>query len=203
MRNPDQSRQGRSALQQGLHDLSFRCLSLWEMDQRLKRARYPREDREQAILKLREWAYLDDEKFAQTYCRTKKERFSRKKIVYELRGKGVSCDDIARALDQEYSEEEELEYCRRHMLRAWDKTLKTVTRPARNRLPGQDHQMGDSLTTDHLPIEHIDYYSTQNWNSLVEAFKARFARKGYPCAGIQKIVDEERASFFPDTAKET
>ncbi|MCL1916834.1 MAG: RecX family transcriptional regulator [Peptococcaceae bacterium] len=162
----------RSALQQGLHYLSCRRVSVWEMDQRLQRARYPQEEREQAILNLQEWKYLDDGEFARAYCRGKKERSSRKKVAYELGRKGVSGEDIARALDQEYSEEEEMEYCRQHMFKVWDKMS-------------------------------VEYSSKQNWNYLVEAFKGRIARKGYPCAGIQKIVEEEPGLFFPDTAKET
>jgi regulatory protein len=172
----------RSALSQGLHYLSRRRLSVWELDQRLRRARYSQEEREQAIAKLQEWAYLDDGEFARAYCCTKKEQSSRQKIACDLSRKGVSREDIAGALEQEYSEEEELRYCRRRMLRAWGK---------------------HSLPSDFLDAQSTDDSSKYNWNSLVEAFKGRFARKGYPYATIQTIVEEAECLFFPNAAKET
>jgi regulatory protein len=164
----------RSALQKGLYYLSRRRLSVWEMDQRLLRAEFGLEEREAAIRRLREWGYLDDGEYARAYCRSRKERSSRLKIICELEQKGVARDCVEDALGDVYDEAEELRMCRARMLKEWEKLPKTIG-AARG----------------------------QVWNSLVEKFMARFARHGYPCASIRKIVEEEEAVFFPSYTKET
>jgi len=165
---------GQSAVQKGLECLSRRRLSVWELDQRLQRAEFETTEREEAIERLREWGYLDDGEFARAYCRARRQRSSRLKIVCELEQKGVARDCVEEALADEYDVAEELRLCRARMIREWEK----------------------------LP-KNIEMFDERIWYSLVEKFMARFVRRGYPCACIMKIVEEEEAVFFPSNTKET
>lgn len=163
----------RTALQQSLLYLNRRSYTVWEMDRRLQTAKYAQSEREQAIARLQEWGYLDDDRFAHAYCCSKKERSSRIKVIYELTKKGLSPQCIDNTLAQDYDEEEELNYCCKRMLREWENVPK--------------------------PLES----STRDWRLLVEKFKAKFARKGYPCGIIEKIIDKESSVFFPTRTKGT
>ena len=76
--------------------------------EKLKRKEYSEEDIQYTIEKLKHYRYLDDSQLAEAFVRDKK-RFSKKGPRYikeALRNKGVSQEQIAKALEENYSDEE-------------------------------------------------------------------------------------------------
>jgi regulatory protein len=178
----------RTALQKALHYLGRRRYSVYELEQRLLKAQYTEDDeRRQAIQKLLEWGYLDNKEFACAYCRTKKERFSRTRIMYDLSQKGVDRRHIENALAHEYDEEEELRCCRILMLKEWE----ILSHSSKWEI--LSHSSKWKILSHSSERER----SSRDWNYLVEKFMGRFARRGYPFRCIQQIVDEESHIFFP------
>ena len=81
--------------------------------EKLKRKEYSEEDIRYTLEKLRYYNYLDDNRLTEAFVRDKK-RFSKKGpryIAEALRNKGVSQEQIAKALEENYSTEEAYENC--------------------------------------------------------------------------------------------
>lgn len=81
--------------------------------EKLKRKEYSEEDIEYTLKKLRYYNYLDDSRLTEAFVRDKK-RFSKKGpryIAEALRNKGVSQEQITKALEENYSTEEAYENC--------------------------------------------------------------------------------------------
>ena len=81
--------------------------------EKLKRKEYSEEDIEYTLEKLRYYNYLDDSRLTEAFVRDKK-RFSKKGpryIAEALRNKGVSQEQITKALEENYSTEEAYENC--------------------------------------------------------------------------------------------
>ncbi|ADZ83114.1 RecX family transcriptional regulator [Cellulosilyticum sp. ST5] len=81
--------------------------------EKLKRKEYSEEDIQYTLEKLRYYNYLDDSRLTEAFVRDKK-RFSKKGpryIAEALRNKGVSQEQITKALEENYSTEEAYENC--------------------------------------------------------------------------------------------
>ena len=84
------------------------------MRRRLAGRGYPPEAIGHVISELNELNYLDDNKFARSWIRSRMESRpgSRDKIIWELRAKGVGDEVIAEVLDEEYPPEDEVRVAR-------------------------------------------------------------------------------------------
>lgn len=76
---------------------------------KLKQGFYPEDVIEDAIGYVKSCHYLDDLRYARNYVRSRKDRKSRRMIQAELHTKGISKEWIAKALEEEYPEENEQE----------------------------------------------------------------------------------------------
>ena len=77
------------------------------MKEKLGKAGYPREAVEYAVNFLKEYRFLDDNAYAQSYVRSYAGKKSRRQMVYEMQQKGVDPSYIEEALDQSPVDEEE------------------------------------------------------------------------------------------------
>ena len=98
------------ARDKALRLLGVREHSEQELSEKLSRSGAEPEDIEKVIEYCREYNYVNDSRFAEVYSRhlhTSK-MYSKGKIAYELKRKGVSAEDIESALAEmeEYTEEE-------------------------------------------------------------------------------------------------
>lgn len=75
---------------------------------------YPEECIERAIEKLKDYGYIDDNVFAENFIRSYSHMKGRKKLKYDLLGKGVAPDIIEDKLNELVSDEEQTEVCLRH-----------------------------------------------------------------------------------------
>jgi regulatory protein len=71
------------------------------------------------IARLKENGYLNDEIFAETYTRLRKEneKFGQRRVQQDLRHKGISADLVAKTMDAAYSQTNEESLARQHLER--------------------------------------------------------------------------------------
>ena len=97
------------AMTRALNVLGYRARSEGELRERLERAGYAGGTVEAVVERLRELGYLDDEEFARNAAREKARRYGPRRILVDLRHKGVD-DEVAReAVEDEFSGDEEME----------------------------------------------------------------------------------------------
>lgn len=104
----------KGALDTALTLLSRRILSRYELVQRLEKKGFSEKEIEAALERLIEWGYINDQEYAQAYCLSKRMNYSRKKISYELKGRGIEEDLIEQALSENYLSGQEAELCLKH-----------------------------------------------------------------------------------------
>ena len=97
------------AMTRALNVLGYRARSEGELRERLERAGYAVGTVEAVVERLRELGYLDDEEFARNAAREKSRRYGPRRILVDLKQKGVD-DEVAReAVEDEFSGDEEME----------------------------------------------------------------------------------------------
>ena len=101
---------------------------------RLLRRRTPKDELgqtlvEMVVLRLKEHKYLNDSQYAAAYStfRRDNEKFGRRRVVTDLKAKGVHGDVIEKAVEEVYSGVDELELARAFLRR------KRIKKPATNR----------------------------------------------------------------------
>jgi regulatory protein len=98
------------AYQRALNFLSFRMRSEKELDDYLREQEVPAEERENMIEKLRKLDFVNDERFAASFVRTKRDQSKKGPLVIrqELKQKGVADAIMDKSLSQ-YTPEEQLD----------------------------------------------------------------------------------------------
>ena len=94
------------AKKRALHLLERMDRTEHQLREKLRELDYPEEVVEEAIEYVKSFHYLDDERYAETFTRYKKEGLSRQQIKQKLMQKGVSRDIIENALEEEYDVDE-------------------------------------------------------------------------------------------------
>ena len=86
----------------------LRCMNLLklmdkteaELTRRLRDEEYPEEIIQEALEYVKSFRYVDDLRYAKNYIESRKEVKSRQQIQFELQGRGVSSELIARAWEE-------------------------------------------------------------------------------------------------------
>ncbi len=94
------------ALEAAMKFLALRERSEQEVRQRLLRACYEEETADKVIAALRNHHLLSDARFAEAWAHSRARKYGRARIAQELRGKGVSGDEVRSALEAIPEEEE-------------------------------------------------------------------------------------------------
>ena len=108
----------------------------------LKQKGFLDESVEIAIGKLKDYGYIDDAVFAESYIRTYGGKKGRKKIRFELLSKGVECSIIDEKLEELVDEDEEFESCK-SLLR---KYMKNKTYDLKNKQKAVAHLVGKGFS---------------------------------------------------------
>jgi regulatory protein len=96
-----------------LRILGYRFNSELELRRKLQRKKFEKPLIDAAIARLREEKWLDDERFAGAFVRTRsRKRIGAKRIALELRAAGVDDDVAARAVSENVDPEQEREQLR-------------------------------------------------------------------------------------------
>lgn len=99
---------GKRAKKRALHLLEQMDRTEQQLREKLELSEYPDRCIEEAIEYVKGFHYLDDERYAETFTRYKKEKLSRQQIKQKLMIKGVSRDIIAHAIEEEYDVDEKI-----------------------------------------------------------------------------------------------
>lgn len=89
-----------------LHLLERKDYSKRELIQRLEKDGYEAELIEKIIAYVDSFHYLDDVRVAGSYIRVRKHQKSRRELEYKLKQRGISEEDIALAMEENYETEE-------------------------------------------------------------------------------------------------
>ena len=99
---------GKRAKKRALHLLEQMDRTEQQLREKLQLSEYPERCVEDAIAYVKSFHYLDDERYAETFTRYKKEKMSRQQIKQKLMMKGVSREIIASAIEEEYDVDENI-----------------------------------------------------------------------------------------------
>lgn len=85
----------------------LRCMNLlksmdrteWQLRQKLAQGGYPRKIIDQAIDYVKGYGYVDDARYASQYLECYRDRKSLMQMMRELKGKGISSEEIRRAVE--------------------------------------------------------------------------------------------------------
>ena len=97
---------GKRAKKRALHLLEQMDRTEQQLREKLMRSEYPDRCIDDAIAYVKKFHYLDDERYAETFTRYKKEKMSRQQIKQKLMTKGVSRDIIDHVVEAEYDVDE-------------------------------------------------------------------------------------------------
>ena len=97
---------GKRAKKRALHLLEQMDRTEQQLREKLHLSEYPESCVEDAITYVKSFHYLDDERYAETFTRYKKEKLSRQQIKQKLMMKGLSQEIISNAIDEEYDVDE-------------------------------------------------------------------------------------------------
>ena len=97
---------GKRAKKRALHLLEQMDRTEQQLRDKLSASEYPIKCIDDAIEYVKSFHYLDDERYAETFTRYKKEKMSRQQIKQKLMQKGVNREIISNAIDEEYDVDE-------------------------------------------------------------------------------------------------
>ncbi len=80
-----------------------------QLREKLLASEYPFRCVDDAIAYVKSFHYLDDERYAETYIRYKKDKMSRQQLKQKLMSKGLSRELISDALEEEYDADETIQ----------------------------------------------------------------------------------------------
>lgn len=97
---------GKRAKKRALHLLEQMDRTEQQLREKLMASEYPVSCVDEAISYVKSFHYLDDERYAETFTRYKKEKMSRQQIKQKLMMKGISKDIISNVIEEEYDVDE-------------------------------------------------------------------------------------------------
>lgn len=97
---------GKRAKKRALHLLERMDRSEQQLREKLMASEYPECCIEDAIDYVKQFHYLDDERYAENFTRCSKERLSRQQIRQKLMTKGIAKDIVNKVVECEYDVEE-------------------------------------------------------------------------------------------------
>lgn len=97
---------GKRAKKRALHLLEQMDRTEQQLREKLMTSEYPEYCIDDAIVYVKSFHYLDDQRYAETFTRYKKDKMSRQQIRQKLMMKGVSREIAADAIDTEYDVDE-------------------------------------------------------------------------------------------------
>ncbi|WP_041219413.1 regulatory protein RecX [Desulfitobacterium dichloroeliminans] len=109
----------KGALDTALTYLSRRILSRYELVQRLTKKGFSEQEINSALERLLEWGYINDQEYARAYCLSKQANHSKKRISYDLKGRGIQEHIVEHVFEENYQPEQEIELCFKHAQKIW------------------------------------------------------------------------------------
>ena len=130
------------------------------MKKKLKEAGYPEEAVDYAMNFLKEYGFINDRAYAESYVRSYGNRKSRRQLVYELSQKGVSQEEISEAFSQNQVDDVENA---RQLLRKRLKEKTGISYEEKGRLSAFLGRKGYSYDVINRVMREIGTEDTEEW----------------------------------------
>ncbi|MFV0466329.1 MAG: regulatory protein RecX [Lachnospiraceae bacterium] len=98
---------GKRVTKRAMHLLERKDYTEWQLRTKLLKNNYPKEAVDQAIEYVKEYQYVDDQRYAIHYVQLHQKAKNRRKIELDLKQRGISKDIIHSVIEAEYSADEE------------------------------------------------------------------------------------------------
>ncbi|AFM42112.1 hypothetical protein Desaci_3211 [Desulfosporosinus acidiphilus SJ4] len=109
----------KSAWEAALDSLSRRALTNCELETRLTEKGYENQEIEKVIAKLTDYGYLNDQELALNYSKSRLKRYSRRRVISDMKNRGIAGTLIEQVLQEVYSGDEESKLCLALAQRWW------------------------------------------------------------------------------------
>ncbi|WP_051914670.1 regulatory protein RecX [Thermorudis peleae] len=147
----------KQALDAALRLIAARPRSAHEIRQRLQRKGFSTEAIDQAVAKLQEWRYVDDATFATLWVQSRQQARGRRRLLQELREKGVA-PELAEAVLP--TADDELAAARQFVAKQAPRLTQVPKRVARRRLAGMLERRGFSWQTIRTVLREVGIAET-------------------------------------------
>lgn len=101
----------KTALEVALDCLSRRAMTQYELQKRLKDKKFSDAEIAEAMARVAEWGYIDDQKLASSFCESRLQRHPCRRVREDMRNRGITDQLIEEVLSERYSPEEEYRQC--------------------------------------------------------------------------------------------
>lgn len=105
------SKSQRSVWEVALDCLSRRALTNYELELRLKEKGFESSDIDRTLTRLKDYGYLNDQDLALVYSKSRLKRYSRRRVLHDMKIRGLAPQIIEQALGITYSSAEEFQQC--------------------------------------------------------------------------------------------
>jgi regulatory protein len=166
----------KSAKETALDCLSRRALTYYELEMRLKDKGYESTEIKEALVKMEELGYLNDQELALTFAQSRLQRYSRRRVVQDLQKRGISPEVIEEVLESMYSSRDEFQNCFLLAQRWWVQEEKHWRQKSEKGLIDQSDKKEAKKT---IPQEL--------W--LERKLARRLLQRGYPSDMVRNILD--------------
>ncbi|WP_172373433.1 recombination regulator RecX [Sporosarcina jiandibaonis] len=204
----------RKAFNRALHYLGFRMRSEFEVKQKLMEIGYGEAVVLEAIVKLRNLGFLNDETFSEALLETQKRSSSRgpRAIQQELQKKGIAKELQEQVLDS-YTEEEQVEIARKLAEKEAAKSRSQSPSQTKQRIHNVLLRKGYSYEISKQALENLDLSIDEDeWADVVESigekawrrYSSKFSgrdrnnrvkqsmyQKGIPLDRIDRFIEEK------------
>lgn len=109
----------KSAMEVAVDCLSRRALTHYELETRLREKGFETSEIHRVLARLEELGYLNDQELALTVAQNRLKRYSRRRVLQDLKNRGLAPQLIEQALGSTYSSEDELQQCLTYAKRWW------------------------------------------------------------------------------------
>lgn len=202
------------AFNRALHYLGFQMRSEFEVKQKLLEAEYGEAVILEAIVKLRNLGFLNDETFSNALLETQKRNSSRgpRAIQQELQRKGIDKELQGKVLDS-YSEEEQVEVARKLAEKETSRSRTQSPRQVETRIQNSLLRRGYSYDIIKQALADIDFdIDEDEWGKVTESigekawrqYKSKFSgkdlnnrvkqsmyQKGIPFDRIDQFIEQK------------
>ena len=97
---------GKRAVKRAMHLLERQGRTEYQLREKLLQSEYPAEAVEDAVSYVKQYHYVDDERYARVFIRSHQEKRSKRRIRQDLMRRGVSDDIIDLCMEEEYDTSE-------------------------------------------------------------------------------------------------
>lgn len=162
-----------------LRMLQYKALTCYEITQKLREKGCTPDEVSIIRKQLEDWGYLNERVLVEQYIQARVSRYSRLRIHYALMQRGVSELMVTQGLEAFYSEEKELENCRKEAMKFWQAEKKDLGKSA-----GEKNTDRDAVQTSAAKEQE------QTFRNIMAKIARKLNQRGYPSSCIRAATQQ-------------